>query len=151
MIHAEVRHGFSQDADQVWQLTGDFGGLARWLPGVRACRVEGNGAADQGGNAVRIVTLEDGSTAREGLESCDRPNRCYEYSILEARDFDPRSQYRAHFQVHPRPDGGCDVVWRARLQPAPDLAESLHPKIRARIEKTYTHFLHHLAGLLAHP
>lgn len=149
MITLEVTHRFEQSADQVWRVAGDFGGLQAWLPGVTGCRVEGSGAANAGGNAERLVTLLDGSITRERLESLDDANRCYEYSILEAKGFDADSEYRASFQVLPLASGGSEVHWGVKLRLPASIPADKSEKVKTRIAAMYAMFLQNLASVLA--
>lgn len=148
-ITLEVTHRFAHAADKVWHIAGDFGGLQTWLPGVTACRVEGSGAAAAGGNAERLVTLLDGSITRERLESLDSANRCYEYSILEAKGFAADSEYRARFQVLPLDATSSEVRWGVRLRLPVSVPADKQDKLKTRIEQTYALFLQNLQNVLA--
>ena len=48
MEEVTVRQTFPHAAAKVWQITGDFGGLKNWLPGVVSCTVQGEGALAAG-------------------------------------------------------------------------------------------------------
>ena len=97
----ETRERFNFPADTVWDLTGDFGGLHKWLAGAKTCEVSGAGPRDTGGNAERTVTLMDGSITRESLESLDETNRCYSYAILEAKGLRKTLALLAGFKCYP--------------------------------------------------
>ena len=148
METVEVRKQFNHPAGLVWVLTGDFGGLQNWLPGVTGVTVTGSGARDQGGNAERAVSLMDGSVTRESLESQDEAAMSYEYAILEMKGFKEGQQYLAHFQVKPLDDERCEVVWSATFSVPEDFPEDKVAKARSRVEQMYGFFLTHLAGLL---
>lgn len=149
MHEVVVERDFQCEAEPLWVLTSDFGGLQAWLPGVLGCVVEGAGAADNGGNAVRRVQLMDGSVTVESLDSFDQGARRYVYSILEAKGFDANSRFQASFQVEPTGPGHCRVIWSARFTLPEGLAPEKAAKARARIEQMYGFFLQHLQGVLA--
>lgn len=149
MYQVCVTREFPVSADALWQLTGDFGGLKAWLPGVLACEVSGEGAADNGGNAVRSVTLADGSVTRERLESLDHAARRCVYSIMEAKGFDASSVFVASFQVLPHEDGRCEVQWSAQFALPPAVTEDKAARAVARIEQMYALFLQHLQGVVS--
>lgn len=143
-----IRQRFSHPAAAVWTLTGDFGGLDKWLPGVVSCTVSGEGARDAGGNAQRSVQLMDGSVTRESLESLDEAAMCYGYAILEAKGFKPNQTFRAQFQVLPVDDGHCEVIWSASFSVPPQLAQDKIEGAREKVRQMYQFFLGHLASLL---
>lgn len=148
MYSIQVTHEFACPADTLWQLTSDFGGLKAWLPGVIACSVAGEGAKDNGGNAVRTVQLMDGSVTRESLDRVDAEARCYVYSVLEAKGFDASSRFQATFQVFARGEGQCAVVWGAEFTLPANLPVEKAAKACSRIEQMYQFFLQHLQTVL---
>lgn len=149
MHSIQVTHEFACPADTLWQLTSVFGGLKAWLPGVVACSVVGEGAKDNGGNAVRTVQLMDGSVTRESLDSIDAEARRYVYSVLEAKGFDANSRFQATFQVLARDRGHCAVVWSAEFTLPASLPVEKVTKACSRIEQMYQFFLQHLQTVLA--
>ncbi len=148
-LNVEVRRDYAHDADKVWKITGDFGGLQRWLPGISACRVEGGGATDQGGNAMRIVDVFDGSVTRERLQSLDDSKRSYTYDLLEAKGIDARAQYRATFTVTPTGANACRIDWVAGFSVPDDFPPEKAEKARQKILQMYTMCLQYLDGVLA--
>ena len=148
MQQVEARQVFEHDADRVWDLTGDFGGLQHWLPGVVACTVTGSGPRDQGGNAERAVQLFDGSVTRESLESFDPVARSYRYAILSAKGFEPGGHFEARFQVLPLAPGQCEVVWQASFTLPAGLPPEKAPKASAKVQQMYVFFLQNLASVL---
>lgn len=148
METVEVRKQFDHPAGLVWVLSGDFGGLQNWLPGVTGVTVTGSGSRAEGGNAERAVHLMDGSVTRESLESCDEAAMCYEYAILEMKGFKEDQTYLARFQVKPLDDERCEVIWSATFSVPEDFSEDKVAKARSRVEQMYGFFLTHLAGLL---
>lgn len=147
-LHTEVHHEFTQDADTVWKITGDFGGLKNWLPGIVASRVEGSGAIDQGGNAVRIIDIMDGSVTRESLASFNDAKRTYTYNLLEAKGIDASAEYQATFTVTPTPTG-CRVDWVSAFSVPDSFPPEKAERAKQRIRQMYSMCLQHLEGLLA--
>lgn len=149
MPQVEARHVFEHDADKVWDLTGNFAGLHHWLPGVVECSVDGSGARDQGGNAVRTVTFVNGSVARESLESFDTSARRYRYAILSAEGLSPDARFEATFQVLPLAPQQCEVIWQAQFSLPAGLSPEMADKAGTKVQQTYRFFLQHLATVLA--
>ena len=150
MLEIQVQNQYNHPADKVWALTGNFAGLKAWLPGVMACRVEGEGAKDVGGNAVRIVDLMDGSVTKESLESLDEKNRSYSYAIIEAKGFDSSSEYIAHFKVIPLDANRCEVQWGARFRLPDSIPVEKSERAKQRIQQMYQLFLTNLESVLTH-
>lgn len=147
-LELEVERQFAHAADAVWELAGDFGGLQSWLPGVLSCRVEGAGAADAGGNAVRVIAVVDGSVTRERLESLDHTARRYSYSIIEALGLDAGNHYLSTFLVLPQAEGRCLVRWSARFCLPLNMPARKRKQLRDRIAGMYQHCLGSLATAL---
>ena len=148
METVEVRKQFDHPAGLVWVLTGEFGGLQNWLPGVTGVTVTGSGSRAEGGDAERAVQLMDGSVTRESLESVDEVGMCYEYAILEMKGFKEGQEYRARFQVKPLSDDRCEVIWGATFSVPEEFTADKVAKARSRVEQMYGFFLTHLASLL---
>jgi len=149
MQHIEARHQFEHSADKVWDLTGDFAGLKNWLPGVAECTVEGSGAKDQGGNAMRTVQLMDGSVAKESLESLNTEARSYRYRILSAKGFDGSKLFLVSFKVQPLTEERCEIIWKVKFEELDGMTEDAATLAGKRIQMTYQFFLRHLEGVLS--
>lgn len=145
----ETRERFNFPADAVWDLTGDFGGLHKWLAGAKTCEVSGAGPRDTGGNAERTVTLMDGSITRESLESLDETNRCYSYAILEAKGFNKDTRFIGRFQVLPLRDNSCEIVWQASFTVPEGLSDEKITQMKQRLQQMYGFFLQNLDSVLA--
>ncbi|MCC1497658.1 SRPBCC family protein [Alcanivorax sp. 1008] len=126
-----VSHDYSASADQVWELLGDFSGLASWLPGVSACAVDRSGVG-----AVRQVSLMDGSMVKEELVALDSQARSYSYRIVEAPGITADTDYVATLAVLAT-DSGCRVEWSARFQADPAYPADKVAKAQARAEQMY--------------
>jgi carbon monoxide dehydrogenase subunit G len=99
-------------AAEVWELLGDFGGLAKWCgPVLQSCRVEGSGVG-----AVRTIVLAGGKSIRERLEGLDPPRRTLSYSIVGKSPI-PVRDYLATCRVVETGPSECRVDWEARFEP----------------------------------
>lgn len=148
MLEAQAEYEFDAPAEKIWALTGNFGGLQAWLPGVVDCRVEGAGAWDEGGNAVRLVQLMDGSVTKEALRSLDAAAYRYAYSILEAKGFDQNGEYLATYSVEPVAGGKSKVIWNAKFTLPAGLPADKSEKAIQRVQNMYLFFLKNLAESL---
>lgn len=148
-LHVETHREYAFGADKVWAITGDFGGLKNWLPGIVAIRVEGSGAADAGGNAVRVVDVVDGSVTIESLESFNDANRSYSYRIVSAKGLDASAEYLAHFTVTALDAGRSRVDWLASFRVPAEFPPEKAERARQRIEQMYAMCLQNLEGVLA--
>lgn len=143
-----TNRSFSHSADKVWQLTGDFGAINKWIPGAADCVVSGEGAKDQGGNAERRVTFMDGSIARESLESLNEGSFSYRYAILEAKGFVKGTQFFGDFKVIPTGDNSCDIEWQASFSVPDSLPHDKLEKMKQQLQQMYAFFLQHLDSVL---
>lgn len=96
---------------EAWALVGDFGGYARWHPGLRSS------TADRGHEAgsKRTLELAGGGRVTEELDEHDAARR--QMSYRSGRDLDPKvlplSSYSARLRVLPE-GAGSRIEWTAR-------------------------------------
>ena len=65
-------------AARVWELLGDFGGVAKWGGSMlQSCTVEGSGVG-----AVRTIGLPGGASIQERCEAHDVAGRALTYAII---------------------------------------------------------------------
>lgn len=85
-------------APAVWDVVGDFGGLAHWHPAVAESRAEGTGPG-----ALRRLTLRNGDVLVERLEEYNDGERYYVYSLIEGalpvRDYYATLRVRAAYDA----------------------------------------------------
>ena len=94
-------------ADEVWSALRDFGAVHRRLaPGFVT-------DATMDGEAVRVVTFFNGSSARETLVSCDEASRRLVYAIIGGR----ATHYSASAQVFEDGEKKCRFVWIVDVLP----------------------------------
>jgi uncharacterized protein YndB with AHSA1/START domain len=103
MARDAVTREIAADPETVWEVVADFGGLARWLPGVSACTLDGD---------VRHIEL-GGITLREERLECDPDARRLRYRIIDGA---PVETHEAVLTVAAA-DGGCRVTWELEVRP----------------------------------
>ncbi len=109
MVDVQVSERVAAPAAAVWEILSDFGGVARYSPGIEHCEVRGEGVG-----AVRALTLPGGATLEERLESLDPAARRLSYSIV--RGPIPVKNYLATIEV--REEGsGCRIDWGSAFEP----------------------------------
>ncbi|MFW6112844.1 MAG: SRPBCC family protein [Thermodesulfobacteriota bacterium] len=79
MATVSVKVALQAKGPEVWEVISDFGGIARWVPGISQVSVAGRGVG-----AVRTVAYEDGTRSVERLESLNDDSRSLTYAILES-------------------------------------------------------------------
>ena len=112
--------------EAVWALTGDFGGIGGWMPGLESCRVEGEN---------RILDTM-GMTITEKLVSRDEATRAITYAIVDGV---PVESHQATVTV--TADGaGSHVTWVVDATPdeMADLMQSVYQQtleaLKAHVE-----------------
>jgi carbon monoxide dehydrogenase subunit G len=93
----------AKPADQVWAIIGDFGGVGSWMPGIDACRVEGED---------RIIETM-GMTITERQVSKDDGARSLTYSIVDGA---PVETHEAVITVVPTGETS-HVTWAVEAKP----------------------------------
>jgi hypothetical protein len=115
MAKVTVSQRVAADADAVWELIGDFNGLAGWAANVKTCTEDG---AD-----IRMVEFVDGRRLRERLESFDEIGRSYSYSLMQGEQV--AEGRLATLKVWANRVGSAEIVWSAEFDQAeaPEVAE----------------------------
>ena len=94
-------------ADDVWAKVNNFGDLGAWHPAVKTTEII-KGTNNKKG-AVRLLTLQDGGTIKEELESYKPAKKSFSYKIIEG--VLPVSHYHSTLVVQSTADGKSKVVW----------------------------------------
>lgn len=107
----------NSSADDVWNVIGNFGGLADWHPAAIACAV-----TTQGDQTIRTITIPGGGTLVERLEAHDGEAMSQSYSIIDGPL--PVANYQSTIKVLSAGSGSCRVHWSGRFDAsgAPDEA-----------------------------
>ena len=99
--HAEIE--IDQPADAVWAVTGDFGGIGGWMPGIESCVVEGDD---------RILKMM-GMEITERLIRRDDGGREIVYGIVDGV---PVGSHTATITVVPQGNASL-VTWDVEVEP----------------------------------
>jgi carbon monoxide dehydrogenase subunit G len=99
----------ARSADDVWAVVGDFGGLAKWMPGIESCTLDGD---------VRMLEMT-GMKIGERLVRRDDAARVLVYGIASGPA--PVDHHEATITVTP---AGSDahVTWAVDVEPTTMLA-----------------------------
>jgi hypothetical protein len=135
--YARVCRTLDHPIEAVWRRVAAFGGIDRWVAGVEACRVEGDGVG-----AIRTVELGD-RVARERLEAIDAAGRRLRYRILPPHAL-PARDVCSEISLTALDDGRTEMTWRSDATGFTVPAEQLG----ARIERFYDLSIDGLARLL---
>jgi len=112
MTEVKVSETIAAPAAKVWELLGDFGGVAKWGgPMLQGCTVEGSGVG-----AVRTISLPGGASIQERCEAYDAAKRSLTYSIVGKSPIPIRS-YLSTCQVIEAGPNECRVEWSGRFEP----------------------------------
>lgn len=99
-------------AAKVWSQIKDFDGWQSWHPAVsKTDIVEGH---NNQRDAVRILTLQDGTTITERLGAYKPKAMRYQYQILQSAL--PVSQYISTLSVKAQGDNRSVVIWQGRFK-----------------------------------
>ncbi len=138
MTNARVEGTIAADADSVFAVFADFGGLMRWSPGLTGCELEGSGVG-----AVRTLHMGD-MVIRERLEECDAAARRLRYAIIEGPV--PVRDYLATVVVSDAGSGRARIDWSSSFEADAATAEPM----KQLFESIYQQGIDALAALLAH-
>ena len=116
MASVKVTHDFTESAEKVWSLVGDFGNVS-WMPEGTECRLEGEGPG-----MIRHVGAGPGMSLPETLESIDEPSRTLIYTIPGELPF-PATDYRSTMVVREK-GGGSELEWSCTFEPKGDAAQA---------------------------
>ncbi|HYW05278.1 MAG TPA: SRPBCC family protein [Gammaproteobacteria bacterium] len=122
MTEVHVRETIDAPAARVWEMIGDFGGLAR-IGLVPSCTVEGEGIG-----AVRTLDM-GGPVVRERLEAHDDAGRTLTYTMVETGPL-PVRNYRSTIRVLEEGPQRCTIDWAGEFDPLGDAAEQAEQTVR---------------------
>lgn len=112
LLKAQESIEVNAKASEVWERISDFASLDAWHPAVVYTEIV-DGENNQKG-AVRVLTLQDGGTVKEKLESYAPDKQKYSYSILEG--VLPVSAYQSYIVVKPVTGSMSRVIWHGRFR-----------------------------------
>ena len=103
IVHETIQ--IEADPRRVWELAGDPGRIAEWVPTLATSSAEG---------AERRCTLAEGGELVERIIERSEADRFYEYEIVDAPM--PLRSYRSRLSVQEH-DGHTHVDWVAEFEP----------------------------------
>jgi carbon monoxide dehydrogenase subunit G len=103
MAETQVDITIDKNADDVWAIIRDFGGLPKWSPGIETCRVEGDD---------RIIAMS-GMEITEHLFRLDDDARVLVYGVTAGAPFE---HHRVTITVSPEGDNS-HVTWDVEVKP----------------------------------
>ncbi len=114
------------DPKAVWAIAGDFAGISKWNPELKA---------SEGSDKERTLTFKNGEKLKESVDENDKDKMTYSYRSGEANTKAlPVSSYSATLTVTAK-DGGSHVEWFGRFyrgdtgnEPAEDLNDEAGQK-----------------------
>lgn len=127
MAHAAPDIFIDRSPDDVWAVTGDFGGLDTWMPGITRCELDDEG--------VRDVYMGDMLAAREKLVERDEAKRELAYSIIDGAM--PLESHLGRITIVPE-GTGSRVTWAVDATPD-EVAEMLGGVYAGALEALKTH------------
>jgi hypothetical protein len=133
MPHIHETITIDANPDDVWQLAGDPGRIAEWLPVLEKSSLAGD---------RRNCTLADGGELVERILERNDVERYYEYEITDSQL--PVRGYRSRLTVHGH-DGHTHVEWAARFEA--ERPEDAH-QVEEQLAGTYRGGLEALRGRL---
>lgn len=127
MSTIEVRGHVTASADAVWNLIGDFAGVARWNPFVAAAHIDGDGTG-----MTRVIEASSGTRIIERLVQRDADARRIRYAVEVA----PGAVSFADIRLIDDGDGGTDIVWLSErdAEPTQNQQRTISETLVSRIE-----------------
>ena len=115
MLEVEENMQLGAPAQVVWNVIGNFGGLADWHPAAVACVL-----SEKGPDTIRTISIPGGGSLVEKLEAHDDEAMSQTYSIVDGPL--PVANYLATIRVVPESETSCRVKWVGHFEAsgAPD-------------------------------
>ena len=110
MTTVEVIETVNSNAQSVWDILGDFGGIKVGGP-IKAFTIEGEGVG-----AVRTITMGRANIV-ERLEEFDAAAMALKYTIINEDSPLPVSNYAATIKVTSNGESACTVEWIGTFEP----------------------------------
>lgn len=102
---------------EVWDVVGDYGGIAKWHPAVNDTQIKDGPSADQVGS-IRQCELDGGATLLERQTARSDDERFYSYVITDSPM--PMTNYESTIRLRPVTDSGATFMeWISHFDPAP--------------------------------
>lgn len=138
MANITVSAVLDYPAAEVWGIVRDFGGIAKWVPGIVSVSTEGSGVG-----MIRTITQKDKARFVAKLVSLDEQARTCEYETLETSL--PLESLRSRLKVIHKGAHTCVVEWTSTFR-----ARENEEQERQWLERAYKANLDSLRTLCAH-
>ncbi|HEY5023724.1 MAG TPA: SRPBCC family protein [Acidimicrobiales bacterium] len=123
MGKARAEIDIDRSADEVWAVTGDFGGIGDWMPGIESCHLDGDD---------RVLKM-GGMEIIERLERRDEEERELVYGIVGGV---PVINHKATITVTPN-GAGSHVTWDVDTDD--DLLDMMHQVYQQSLQALKDH------------
>ncbi len=125
MTDVRVSESMAAPAAKVWELLGDFGGVAKWGGSMlQSCNVEGEGVG-----AVRRIGLAGGRRSRNAAKPTTRRSARSRIRSSARAPFRSRTTCRSAASSRPARNE-CRVDWTGRFEPDGVSAEQAQGMVR---------------------
>lgn len=101
------------NADKVWSVIGDFGGLTKFMGGGNM-KLELTGTSTDAGS-TRTLSMDNGFSITEALVDYDAENRSYSYIAINGGG--SVKNYLSTLHVEPTGKNSCKIIWSATFDP----------------------------------
>jgi len=98
-------------ADQVWDMIGDFHGLASWHP-----LIANSEKVEEGGVVYRKLTLGDGGVVVESMDEQNDERRSSTYTMTDVGPM-PLAEYQATIAVKEAEANTSIIEWSGTFEP----------------------------------
>ncbi len=136
MTKVHVSGTIPAPVDEVWQVVGDFGGIADWLPPLASSGAVAGASGTQVGD-TRTCTIDGGPTLTEKLTS--RSDADYTYSYAIAENPLPMENYKSTIKLHPQGDQTV-LEWTGTFDPE----EGQEEEVTGMVKGVYQAGIDHL-------
>jgi uncharacterized membrane protein len=103
MAQGQASVRIARPVEDVWEVAGEFGSLATWMPGVDSCVLEGS---------TRRIAMLGMEIVEELLEE-DPATHTFAYRIVSGLDVE---YHRGTVTLNPF-EGGTEVIWDVEVRP----------------------------------
>lgn len=108
MLSVQETMKLNAAAGDVWEVIGEFGGLADWHPAAVACTT-----SEDGNDVLRTISIPGGGSLVEKLEALHSRQFSMTYSIVEGPL--PVANYVSTLKIVPGGESDCTVDWSGKF------------------------------------
>ena len=137
MEQVSVSGTIQEPANDVWSVVSNFGALDQFVEAIKECTSDGNGV-----EAVRTLTLQDGTEVNEKLETLDEQNHTLTYSIVSSPL--PIENYTGTMKIRKTDKNAPEFTWsstfEAKNNATDEMKETLEGLYQLGVEGLQKHF-----------